>query len=158
LNTAATHGHARVLKTEQIIVKDRAEAPAVIDSSVDLYTRVVNEKGEASLQAIPIQNSTKVKAAIGSGTDSIELGIPITPNSLVGGGNAPSVAKNQIQTQVTIKNGDSAALGGYGVDNAVSAYNKDPGSTGGGAGGGSPIFNMTRSKTFRRDKQQYVIF
>lgn len=162
LVTAKQHGHARVLKTEQIIVKDRSEAPAVIDSSIDIYTRLVNEKGEASLQAIPIQNSTKVKAATIQGSDSIDLGIQITLNSLLGTGSSPQVAKNQLQTQVTIKNGDSAALGGFAVDNAVSAYNKEP--TGSGAAPGanqppsSPIFNLSRSKVYNRNKQQYVIF
>jgi len=156
LITAKDHGHARVLKQEQIIVKDRSDTPGVIESSIRLYSRVVNERGEASLQEIPVQNVTKVKAATIAGSDSIDLGIQITLNSLVAqNSGAPVISTNSLQTQVTIKNGDSAALGGYAIDNAIANYNREP--TAGG-GNGSPIFNIQRSKGFRRDKQQYIIF
>lgn len=162
LVTAKSHGHARILKQESIIVKDRADTPAVIESSLDVYTPITNEKGERSLQAIPVQNFTKVKAATIPGSDSIDLGIQISLNSLVGT-NPPQIAKNSLQTQITIKNGDSAALGGHAIDEAVAAYNRDGQPTAGGAGGQqgpsqSPLFNLSRSKGFNRLKQQYVIF
>ncbi|MBI1859296.1 MAG: pilus assembly protein N-terminal domain-containing protein [Deltaproteobacteria bacterium] len=163
LVTAKSHGHARVLKQETLIVKDRSDQPAAIESSIDFYSRIVNEKGEASLQPISVQNVTKVKASSLAGTDSVELGIQISLNSLLGTNQgAPIIAKNSLQTQVTIKNGDSAALGGFAVDQALSGYNREPTrqvtGVGNAAGGSTPIFNLTRSKKFQHDKQQYVIF
>ncbi len=162
LVTAKSHQHARVLKEESIIVKDRSDVPAVIESSIKLYSRIVNEKGEASLQEIPVQNVTKVRAATIPGSDSIDLGVQISLNSLLGqNSGAPIIATNSLQTQVTIKNGDSAALGGYAVDSALSGYNREPTRSVGGAqapGTSSPLFNLSRSKSFRRDKQQYIIF
>lgn len=162
LSTDKTHQHARVLKTQQIIVKDRSDQPASVDNSMDIYTRLTNEKGEASLQPIQVQNSLKVKAATIPGSDAIDMGIQITLNSLLGTDNGlPIVARNSIQTQVNVKNGDSAAIGGSAIDNALAGYNREPSrsvSTNSGAGGSTPLFNMNRSKSFRHDKQQYVIF
>lgn len=163
LVTAKSHGHARVLKQETLIVKDRSDQPAAIESSIDFYSRIVNEKGEASLQPISVQNVTKVKASSLAGTDSIELGVQISLNSLLGTNQgAPIIAKNSLQTQVIVKNGESAALGGYAVDQALSGYNREPTRSvpgiGNTSGGSTPLFNLTRSKKFQRDKQQYVIF
>ncbi len=161
LVTAKSHGHARILKQESIIVKDRAETPAVIESSLQVYAPITNEKGERSLQPIDVQNFTKVKAATIPGSDSLDLGIQISLNSLVGT-TPPQIAKNSIQTQVTIKNGDSAALGGHAIDEAIASYNRDgqptAGGQGGGGGGQSPLFNLSRSKGYNHVKNQYVIF
>lgn len=163
LVTAKTHGHARVLKQETLIIKNRSDQPGAIESSIDFYSRIVNEKGEVSLQPISVQNVTKIKAATLDGTDSIDLGIQISLNSLLGTNQgAPIIAKNSLQSQVIVKNGESAALGGYSVDQALSGYNREPtrsvSGSGEGAGGTTPLFNLTRSKKFQRDKQQYIIF
>lgn len=162
LVTAKNHGHARVLKQEQIIVKDKAEQPATIESSLQVYATNVNERGERSFQAIPVQNVTKVRAATIPGSDTIELGIQITLNQFLGSASgSPIVSTNSIQTQVTIKNGDSAALGGYALDNITADYNRNPTSRGGQGGQGqqgNPLFNLERSKNFERKKQQFIIF
>lgn len=166
LVTAKNHGHARVLKQEQIIVKDRAEQPATIESSLQVYATTINERGERSLQPIPVQNVTKVRAATIPGSDVIELGIQITLNQFLGtNGGSPIVSTNSLQTQVTVKSGDSAALGGYALDNITADYNRNPTSRQAGQGGagaqgpgGNPIFNLERSKNFERKKQQFIIF
>lgn len=165
LVTARDHGHARVLKTQTVITKDRSDSPAVIESSIKMYQRIVNNIGNASLQEIPIQNVTKIKAATMDGTDMIDVGIQITLNSLLGtDSGAPTIATNSLQTQVSLKNGDSAALGGYAVDQAIAGYNRPPVAPTSpqmqqNAGTSqTPLFNFTRSKGFMRNKQQYVIF
>lgn len=173
---AKSHGHARVLKQEQVIVKDRSEQPAVIESSLQIYASNVDERGVRSLQPIPVQNVTKVRAATINGSDSMELGIQITLNQFLGQNQgSPMISTNSLQTQVTVKNGDSAALGGYALDNATADYNRSPssrasqaaGAAGAGGGpngqgtadqGGSPLLNFQRSKGFNRDKQQFIIF
>lgn len=162
LVTARDHNHARILKQQQIICKDRADAPCIIDSSLTIYSRVVDEKGGVAFQPIEIKNSTKVRASTIPGSDSLELGIQLelaAPLSVPGGG-PPSVAKNILQTQVTVKNGESAAIGGNAIDQALAGYNKEPTRSGGAqaAGQTTPLFNFTRSKGFRRDKSQFIIF
>lgn len=161
LNSDKNHAHARILKQQTIIVEDGSDKEAAVDSSIDIYTRVLDEKGNASLSPIQVQNSVKVRAATLPGSDSISLGLQVNLMSLVGSDNGqPVVARNSMQTKVNIKNGDSAALGGYGIDNAIAGYNRDPqrSVSTGGAQSGSPIFNFNRTKGFRHDKQQYVIF
>lgn len=161
LNTDKNHQHARVLKQQTIIVEDGSDKEAAVDSSIDIYTRVVDNQGNASLNPIQVQNSLKVRAATLPGSDSISLGLQVNLTSLVGTDNGqPIVARNSMQTKVNIKNGDSAALGGYGIDNALAGYNRDPQRSVSNNNGGSssPIFNLNRTKGFRHDKQQYVIF
>jgi len=176
LSANKSHNHARVLKQQQVIVKDKSEQPASIDSAIDIYTSVLNPNGVASLTPVQVQNSLKIKAATIEGTDSIDLGIQLSLNSLVGNNQgAPVVARNSLATTVNVKNGDSAALGGFAIDEAFAGYNRSP--TGGGGGGGSntanlgglgnnnnqsgnqsALFNFNRSKEFNRRKQQYIIF
>lgn len=162
LNTDKNHQHARILKQQTIIVEDGSDKEAAVDSSIDIYTRVVDNQGNASLNPIQVQNLLRVRAATLPGSDSISLGLQVNLTSLVGTDNGqPIVARNSIQTKVNIKNGDSAALGGYAIDNALAGYNRDPQRTvsnNNNSGNSSPIFNFNRTKGFRHDKQQYVIF
>lgn len=164
LDSAKTHGHAKVLRQQSVIVKDRSDAPAVIESSVKYYASVTGANGAASMQEIPIQNVTKVKAATIPGSDTIDMGIQIQLSTVLGmNGGVPIVANNSLQTQVTVKNGDSAALGGNAIEQALAGYNREPSVGGapggaGGGGGGGQLFNLQRSKNYQRDKQQYVIF
>lgn len=159
---AKSHGHARILKQEQIIVKDRSEREAAIESAVDFYTRTVNETGQSTLSPITVQNLTKVRAATIPGSDSIELAIQLTLNSLIGNNQgAPIIAKNSLQTQVIVKNGDSAALGGYAIDEALSGYNREPSrglADSEDTSNTTALFNLERSKNYSRNKTQYVIF
>ncbi len=165
LNTARDHGHAKILREQTVIVKDRSDAPAVIESSIRYYTQITGPQGVPQMQEIPINNITKVKAATIPGSDAIDLGIQIQLATVLGiNGGVPVIANNSLQTQVTVKNGDSAALGGNAIEQAISGYNREPSQGGAGQipqqGGGSStqIFNFQRSKNFKRDKQQYVIF
>ncbi len=163
LNTARDHGHAKVLREQSVIVKDRSDAPAVIESSIRFYSQINGPQGVPQLQEIPINNVTKVKAATIPGSDAIDLGIQIQLSTVLGlNGGVPIIANNSLQTQVTVKNGDSAALGGNAIEQALSGYNREPTSSGGGqfqqAAPATQIFNLQRSKNFKHDKQQYVIF
>jgi len=64
-----------------------------------------------------------------------------------------------MQTQVTVKNGDSADSRGYGVDEALSSYNehlRQPAlhvTLRRTQAAPTPIFNFSRSKTYRHDKE-----
>jgi len=164
LSNARDHGHARILKQQTLIVKDRSDAPAFIDNTLNLYVRVTDDKGNATFQLVPVKNLTKVRAASIPGSDSIELGVQIELSAplAAGGGGPPAVASNSLQTMVTVKNGESAALAGSAIDQALAGYNRAPGTNQGqaqaGGNQGSPLFNFSRSKSFSRKKNQYIIF
>lgn len=170
LSAQKTHNHARVLKQQQLIVKDKSDQAASIDSSIDIYTSTLNSIGQVNVQPVQVQNSVKIKAATIPGSDSIDLGIQISLNSLVGSNQGqPIVARNSLATSVNVKNGDSAALGGFAIDEAFAGYNRAPTSSGGANGAANfgnnngnanetALFNLNRSKAFQRRKQQYIIF
>lgn len=164
LNSARDHGHAKILREQTVIVKDRADAPAVIESSVRYYSQITGPTGVPQLQEIPINNVTKVKAATIPGSDAIDVGIQIQLATVLGlNAGVPIIANNSLQTQVTIKNGDSAALGGNAIEQSLSGYNREPNQNAAASqfqqqGPQTQLFNLQRSKSFKRDKQQYVIF
>jgi len=169
LSAQKTHNHARILKQQQLIVKDKSDQPASIDSSIDIYTNTLNSVGVVSVVPVQVQNSVKIKAATIAGSDSLDLGIQLSLNSLVGSNQGqPIVARNSLQTSVNVKNGDSAALGGFAIDEAFAGYNRAPSASSanglGNAGGPNnpnnetALFNLNRSKAFQRRKQQYIIF
>ena len=169
LTTARDHGHARILKQQTLLVKNASDQAGAIDSSLQIFVSSIDDKGNRSLQPVTIQNATRVKARIIRGSDSIDLGIQINLSSLVSIQNgAPAVANNSLQTQLVVKNGESVALGGNMIDQALAGYNREPSSSGQAAtnpsagassgSGGSPIFNLKRSKQYTRNKNQYVIF
>jgi pilus assembly protein CpaC len=163
LNTARDHGHAKILREQSVIVKDRSDAPAVIESSVQYYSQIAGPTGVPQLQAIPVNNVTKVKAATIPGSDAIDLGVQIQLSTVLGlNGGVPIISNNSLQTQVTVKNGDSAALGGNAIEQALSGYNREPQQGGASqlqqAAPSTQLFNFQRSKNFKHDKQQYVIF
>lgn len=168
LTTARDHGHARVLKQQALIVKNGSDQPAAVDSSLQIFITTTDERGNRNAQPVNIQNATKVRARIIKGSDSIELGLQVNLSSLISVSNGtPAIASNSLQTQIIVKNGESVALGGNMVDQALAGYNREPsasgqqstaGGAGGGGGGGTPLFNLKRSKSYTHNKNQYIIF
>ena len=64
----------------------------------------------------------------------------------------PSTAKNTINTQVDIRSGESAAVGGFISNNQTMDYNKIPPTV------DNPLFSLYHSRAFQKNQSQFVIF
>jgi len=98
--------------------------------------------------------------------EKIELGIvlSVTVNTASGGA-TPVTTKNSINTNLVLKSKESAAIGGIVQNTSATDYDNtgnDPApqqpASGGGAGSGTPLFRLYRSKSYTTNKSQYVIF
>jgi pilus assembly protein CpaC len=64
----------------------------------------------------------------------------------------PIVSKSLVNTKVTIRSGQSAAIGGLILNSSNTAYNKLPQSV------QNPLISLYASKQFTRKQSQFVVF
>ena len=154
LNWAKAHGHARVLKTSTIITQNRKKATMQATSKIPYTSR--NQEGEFSTAFEKVGfSATMTPTIIGPSSDTIVLNMSFNITSLMGlTARGPTTATNQMATTITVKNGESAVVGGL-IDNSKGKnYNKQPPN----AGEGNPIVSLFSSKDFRKNKTQFVLF
>ncbi len=71
------------------------------------------------------------------------------------GAGAPRTTRTSLKNSILIRSGDSAVLGGLISNNMAIDVDKDPGGSG---GGGNPILTLLRSRAFRTNKTQFLVF
>jgi pilus assembly protein CpaC len=73
---------------------------------------------------------------------------------------APDTTTNTVNTTITVKNKESAVIGGVVQNTANTGYDKNApqGQLQGGADAPSPLFNLIRSKSYITQKSQFVMF
>lgn len=152
LNSAKSAGHARVLQSGVIIVKENVEG-------------VLNK-------------STKIPFAIGTGenlkTGTAVAGFDMTvrPNSLqedkinlkirvsikaTTGDNVPTELDNSVTTEIVLKSQESAVIGGVVSNKQTTDFDRDP-PTNETIQGGSALFSFIKSKKYSTNRTQFVIF
>ncbi len=94
--------------------------------------------------------------------EKIELPINFTV-SVTTGSSPPVVTSNTVSTNLVVKSKESAAIGGVVQSKSTTDYDNTgddpaPVQVGGDGGGGSPLFRLFRSKNYKTDKTQFVIF
>jgi pilus assembly protein CpaC len=153
LNWAKSHGHARVLKSSSIIVQDGN--PGIMNSTGNIPYPVQNAYGQITTQFVETGLKSKITPSIINGkSDSISLIVEFSITALTGDTTkGPTTSKNEIQTKVTVRSGQSAAIGGLVGNDSSAAYNRLPaGQT------DNPIISLYASKQFQTDQSQFVVF
>jgi pilus assembly protein CpaC len=151
LNWAKSHGHARVLESTSMIVLDGKQGK--IDSSSDFPYQVVTDRGPSTqFKKVGIV-STITPTIIGERSDTINLGIDFQIDALNGTvGSAPLTSTNKVNTEIVVRSGQSAAIGGLiKSQNQVSYNNPDNVPK-------NPIISLYASKDFTRNQTQFVVF
>jgi pilus assembly protein CpaC len=151
LNWAKSHGQARVLESTSMIVLDGKKGK--IDSSTDYPYQVVSDKGASTqFKKVGIVSDI-VPTIMGERSDSINLGVEFKIDALVGdAGGVPLTSTNQISTEIVVRSGQSAAIGGLIRAGSGTTYN-DPTKV-----PENPIISLYSSKDFRRNQSQFVVF
>jgi pilus assembly protein CpaC len=151
LNWAKSHGQARVLESASLIVTDGKTGK--LNSSTD-YPYVISTPQGPSTQFKKVGLTANITPTIsGERSDSINLGIDFEIDALVGDvGGTPITSQNKVNTEITVRSGQSAAIGGLIRTGSGTLYN-DPQKV-----PDNPIISLYASKDFRRNQSQFVIF
>jgi pilus assembly protein CpaC len=165
LKSAQDAGFARVLKQGTIITKSGVQG--IFRDEAKIYqAALASGNGGAPTQAqpVPITFTAKLTPRVLGSGEEIEVGISIQSDSLLGyNQGSPIVGTKSFESTLYIKSGESAAIGGLESTTVDTAFNKD------GLGNGTfqdtsgtsttqPLFNLNRSKNFKKSKGQFVIF
>jgi pilus assembly protein CpaC len=154
LDSAQAAGYARILKAGTVIV--RSGQNAKIEETTDYPFLQTNGAAQA-----PTSSSKSVGLVVAvtpqvlGDSEDIQLDLELTQSSLVGKapvGGAPTTSNQKVQTKIYIKSSESAAVAGISLSDVGTDFNKDSPSQ------SSTIFNLYRSKAYRKKKSQFVVF
>lgn len=153
LNWAKAHGHARVLQSASIIVED--QKPGTLNSIQSIpYQMVTGDGLPTTAFAQAGIKTTITPQIIGARSDSISLKLNFSVSSLIGmTPQGPLTSSREINTQVVVRSGASAAVGGLISSDTSTGYNKLPPNA-----STNPLISLYASKDFRRNQSQFVVF
>lgn len=177
LNTLARNGHARVLKSATLLVRDGDDTAAGDGSGPESTIREVLEipyltpaSTSANGQQTPPQWNfkpleTRVSLRVRSipGTDKINLAIKATQTEAQdkpAPDAPPGTLAYDVNTSLVVSNGDSAALGGMISERRLISVGRDPSNTTAADSSGNDItlFKFSRFHEFTDQKNQMIIF
>ncbi|MCS6838701.1 MAG: type II and III secretion system protein [Bdellovibrionaceae bacterium] len=149
LNWGKTHGYARVLKSGSIILKNASEGK--MSSTVRVPDSAIIQQGGAVQQTFRnVGFNLSVFAEIaGERSDLINLKIQTKVDSALANAN---FTENEVKTEITVRNGQSAAFAGLINNSSSSGYNKNM------PQGRNAIISLHADRTFNRDQSQFVMF
>ncbi len=159
LASAKSAGHARIIQSAMIIIKDKVKGTIKKDTQVPFamgtgeFQRSETATTGLDLNITPtILEGEKIDLAIG-------LSVKISAGSAPGGG--PVTTNNSISSSLIVKSKESAAIGGIVFNTKQTDFDRDP------PGGAievkdptvsAPLFSFIRSKKFSNSKSQFVVF
>lgn len=151
LNWAKQHGHARILESTSLIVKDgeKGEIKQVTDQP---YTALAKDNTPTTAMASVGIVTTITPTILAEKSGSIDMQMAFEVSSLAGSaGNVPIISKNQMSTSVIVRDRQSAAVGGLIRNSTSTGYNRPSGSK-------NPIISLYASKAFEKNQSQFVVF
>jgi pilus assembly protein CpaC len=153
LNWAKTHGYARVLQSVTIITQDSKKGE-VKQLTKQPYT-VLGQNGTTGTAFADVGIVSSITPSIlGDKSGSVHMDMNFSISTMLGTGSngAPITSENQVNSQVTVRDKQSAAIGGLIKNASSTGFNRDP------AGSPNPIISLYASKDFQRDQSQFVVF
>ena len=152
LNWAKQHGFARILKSTSVVVQNNKKGVIVSETRVPFLVRQPNNGGNTTQFARVGVNSEITPRVTNPRSDMIELGMLFKVSTLTGasGTAGPQIANNEVRTTVSVRSGQSAAVGGLITNDALTEFNKDPSD--------GAIINLYSSKDFQKNRSQFVVF
>lgn len=160
LASSQAAGYARVLRTGTVIV--RSGQPAKLNDQTQFPYMTQGQNGQVSSATTPVGLSVAVTPLILGQSEDIQMDLELDQTALVGkapsNGGAPVTAVHKVSTKIYVKSNESAAVAGVSSNDIGTDFNKDDPSSGSFSQGTDPLFTMLRSKSYRKEKSQFVIF
>jgi len=154
LKTAKELGLARELQAFEILITDKKMGE--IHNVTNIPYPVIGKEGQEGTEfAEAGLKSMITPTLIGDKENRIQLDVDFVLKTLAGfTNNRPSITENKIKTTLSLKEDQSSALGGLVTASLGKEYDRLPKTT----GVSDPLFRLFRSKSFRDNKSQFVIF
>lgn len=152
LNWAREHGHARVLDTMNVTVEEGKEGK--VNSRKSITRVVANSQGGVAPQTDNVEIGTTVTPELDSSKrDSVKMKITINIGEITEVSEAGNqTSNNQVDTHITVRDKQSAAIGGLLRSASSTGYNRTPTSE------ADTLFRLGAAKSVARSQSQFVIF
>lgn len=151
LNWAKTHGHARILESTSLIVQDGKKGE--LSQETDQPYTAIGKDGTPGVAMTKTGISTAITPVIlgeKSGSVRLEMQFKIAALTGVSQDGQPIVTSNNITSVITVRDRQSAAVGGLIKNQTTTGYNRNPAT--------NAIVSLYASKDFQRDQSQFVVF
>ncbi len=153
LSSAKSAGHAKVIQSGVIIVKDKTTGKLnkseLIPFTLGTGEFARSEKAEAGF-------ALRVKPSL-LAQEKIDLNMGVDVKATIG--NPPQTLTNSISTALVVKSKESAVVGGIVINKNNTAFDRNPpGGPDEASEGSSPLFSFIRSKSLTSSKSQFVVF
>lgn len=151
LNYAKSHGFGRVLKSTSIVVEE-GERGQITQGTRVPFLQQASGAFAPTTQFEDINITCAVTPTIPNPrSDQIKLDLDFQVKELVGTTPAgPQTSNNNLKTKISVRSGQSAAIGGLIGNNTSTTFNPDNDS--------EAIINLNASKRFQKNRNQYVVF
>jgi pilus assembly protein CpaC len=153
LNWAKEHGHARILESTSLMVEDGKKGE--IKQMTNQPYSVIGKEGQVGTAFAEIGIRSAITAAImGGNSGTVGLDMEFSLSNLIGTGQggAPITSANTINTKISVRDKQSAAVGGLIRNSNFTDYNRLP------ANVKNPVISLYASKNFQRKQSQFVVF
>lgn len=152
LNWAKSHGHARILESTSLIVENNKTG--VLNQLTDFPVPVPGANGGPStLTSVKVGLQSMIKPTLlGEKSGSVKMDIKFKVGNIVDySAGFPVTSNDEMETVVTVRDRQSAAIGGLIRNQSTTGYNPPNGAK-------NPIITLYASKEFRRKQSQFVVF
>ncbi len=160
LQSLQSAGYARILETGTVIV--RSGQPTKLLQQTEYPYALAGPNGQATTANAKIGLNIAMTPLIIGQSEDIQMDMELDLNSLVGmapNGTAPVTAHHTVTTKIYVKSKESAAVAAVTSSEIGTDFNKnDPNSQGSFSAGTQALYNLLHSKSFRKQKSQFVIF
>lgn len=151
LNSAKSAGHARVVESGVIVVKENI--PGSIKKTTTIPYQIGNTDNAKAGSAVTGFNMNITPNMLQE--EKINLKITINVSS-ASGENPPQTFDNTVETQIIVKSQESAVIGGVVTNKTSTDFDKDGDPV--TIEGGTPLFSFIKSKKYSTNRTQFVMF
>ena len=152
LNWAKSHGHARVLESTSLIVQDGKQGSINQMTSYPVPAPPIANQAQGYTSVRVGINSQITPVLLGERSGSVKMDMQFSVSNIVDfSSGIPITSENNITTTVTVRDRQSAAIGGLIRNTSATAYNPPNGVK-------NPIISLYASKQYQKKQSQFVVF
>lgn len=152
LNWAKSHSYARILETTSVLVQEGKTGTVEKTQQIPYTTTTTQGAVNTNFQNVGISMKVTPKI-INPRSDLINLEVQFTVGAVLSQSNTSALTTtNKVNTEVDVRSGQSAAIGGLIKNDSNTNFNKAP------PGLDNALVSLYASKSFQRGQSQFVVF